>query len=542
MDANLLVAVGGVGLFLLGMAIMTEGLTGAVGGPMRRLLTSFTQTPAKGAVFGALTTAVLQSSSATTVTTVGLVGAGLLTFPQALGILFGANIGTTITGWFVAVIGFKLKLGLAMMPLILVGVILRLFGNDRLRHVGWALTGFALLFVGIDAMKSGLVSFEGIVTPSSFPEDTLFGRIQLVLLGIVITVITQSSSAGVAAALVALSAGTISLPQAAAMVIGMDIGTTFTAALATVGGSVAARRTGYAHVVYNVFTGLFAFLLLGPYLSFAQQFLGNDVTGGDQIMLVAFHSTFNILGVVLVLPFAQAFGSLIIRLAPERDPSLTRRLDNRLLYDPASAIDSAAATVVEIAQHATASVSDLVDRSRSFAERGTTVRLAAIEEAVKAIYSFNEQIPTERSRKDLYDRSISVFHALDHIERVVHRCRQATRIRSLQTDHRLRRLSGLICSELRAINWDDLPASRDRLDRLRVLMRRQRRSYRQRLIERAIAHDLDAREIAHQLDVIRWLHRVTYHCWRIIHHVRIATSIDTSPSRREEALLDVRND
>lgn len=542
MNADLIVAIGGVGLFLLGMTVMTEGLTGAVGAAMRRLLTTFTRTPATGALFGALTTTVVQSSSATTVTAVGLVGAGLLTFPQALGILFGANIGTTMTGWLVAIIGFKLQLGLVVMPLIFIGVLLRLFGNERLRHVGMALAGFALLFVGIDAMKDGMAQFQGILSPASFPQDTFIGRIQLVLLGMLITVVTQSSSAGVAAALVALGAGTISLPQAAAMVIGMDVGTTFTAALATIGGSVAARRTGYAHVVYNVLTAMLAFVLLGPYLTVILPFFSDGADGGSQVALVSFHSMFNVLGVVLVLPFAHAFGRLIVRLVPERDPTLVRRLDDRLLADPASAIDAAAATVRDIAELTTSSVADLVDPRGSMVDHGHAARLDAIEEAIEATRSFIDQVATDRLHKEVHHRAIAIFHALDHLDRVLQRCRQSSRTGRLAADHRLRRLSGLLRTELMTLAWDDLVAGRDRLDRFRALMRRQRRSYRQRCIETGIATDLDAQEIVLQLDAVRWLHRVAYHFWRIIHHVNLAEGDGNTPQQGREAVFDIGND
>ena len=148
MEFELLRVVGGIGLFLLGMVVMTEGLRELAGNAPQRLLARFTKTPLRGAAAGALAIAVVQSSSATTVTAVGFVGAGFLTFPQGIGIVVGANIGTTATGWLVAILGFKLKLGLIVLPLVLLGVLIRLFRRTRLRHFGWALAGFSLLFIG----------------------------------------------------------------------------------------------------------------------------------------------------------------------------------------------------------------------------------------------------------------------------------------------------------------------------------------------------------------------------------------------------------
>jgi phosphate:Na+ symporter len=200
---------GGVGLFLLGMLVLTGGLRGLAGDALRRLLARFTRSPVSGAIAGAVTTAVIQSSSATTVTAVGFVGAGLLSFPQALGIVFGANIGTTVTGWLVAILGFKLELATIAPPLLVAGVLLRLFASGTARQAGWALAGFSLLFIGIDALQQGMGAFEGRVTPENFPEDSPSGRLRLVLIGVAITLVTQSSSAGVATAMVALGTGAI---------------------------------------------------------------------------------------------------------------------------------------------------------------------------------------------------------------------------------------------------------------------------------------------------------------------------------------------
>ena len=258
-----------------------------------------------GALTGAATTALIQSSSATTVATIGLVGAGLLTFPQALGVIFGANIGTTLTGWIVATLGFKVKLGLIAPVMTLAGVLLRLFARGALAEAGLGLAGFSLLFIGLDMMQAGLAALEGGVTPTVFPDDTVFGRFQLVLIGVAITLVTQSSSAGVATALVALHTGAISFYQAAALVIGMDVGTTFTAVIASLGGSTAMRRTGYAHVTYNVATGLMAFAILPVFVWATAGFLER---GGDQqLTLVAFHSLFNLIGVLAILPITGVF-------------------------------------------------------------------------------------------------------------------------------------------------------------------------------------------------------------------------------------------
>jgi phosphate:Na+ symporter len=172
---GVLLCLGGLGLFLLGMVVLTEGLRALAGRALRRVLSRFTRSPRSGAMTGALTTAVVQSSSAITVATVGFVGAGLLTFPQALGIVLGANIGTTVTGWLVALLGFKLELGTAALPIVLVGVLIRLFTKGRPSAAGFAIAGFGLIFVGISLLQQGMGGFVGVITPDSFPPDTWSG-------------------------------------------------------------------------------------------------------------------------------------------------------------------------------------------------------------------------------------------------------------------------------------------------------------------------------------------------------------------------------
>lgn len=531
MGADILLVPGGLGLFLLGMVVLTEGLRLLAGGALRRLLARFTKTPLRAVVAGSLATAIVQSSSATTVTAVGFVGAGLLTFPQGLGIVFGANIGTTITGWIVAILGFKLQLGLIVLPLVLLGVLLRLFGRGRLRAVGWALAGFGLLFVGIDAMQQGMAPFEGVVTPADFPEDTLIGRLQLLGIGVLITLVTQSSSAGVATALVALGAGTISFAQAAAMVIGMDVGTTFTAFLATLGGATAARQTGYAHVIYNVLTAIMAFFLLAPFTAFVAPWLLAGESGDAQIALVAFHSTFNAIGVLLVLPFTRPFAAMILRLVPERGPPLLRRLDRRLLGDSRVAVDGATATIGDITEE----LSDLLQAQLGFeiTDEQLEARLVRVGEALRATRDFVEEIRSDPSDRETHRRHVAVMHALDHLMRLAHRCGQTTRITGLAGAPRLRRLAGVLQGAVArygpTLKGQQAPGQQEAaayFDRLRQLYGDQRHLYRQRTVAAAARQQIATATALARLDSVRWLHRVAYHLWRILYHLDCASQED----------------
>jgi phosphate:Na+ symporter len=417
--SSALQVLGGLGLFLLGMSLMTDGLKALAGGSLRRALARFTRSPTTGAMTGAVTTALVQSSSITVITAVGFVGAKLLTFPQALGVIFGANIGTTLTGWIVALVGFKLALDDAMLPIVFVGALLHLFGRDRLGKVGYALAGFGLVFVGITMLQSGMAAAEHLVSPQTFPSDTFTGRLQLVLIGGLITLVTQSSSAGVATAIAAVSAGAISFPQAAAMVIGMDVGTTVTAALATIGGNASVRRTGLAHVVYNVLTGIVAFALLSPYTWVLNAIDPTLLTGDPELSLVGYHTFFNGLGVVLVLPFAGRFARLVEKLFPEDESELLRHLSKRLRKDAFLALVAVRSTIIEISLRLFDGLDPLL---RVGDNEKLREMLPEIKAALRAVDNYLSEVQTSKQLGMTNDAHLAVLHALDHLKLLVVLC------------------------------------------------------------------------------------------------------------------------
>ncbi|MBK8458619.1 MAG: Na/Pi cotransporter family protein [Phyllobacteriaceae bacterium] len=509
MTGTILAAFGGIGLILLGMTIMTEGLRALAGDSLRRVLSRFTRNAFTGALTGAAITAAMQSSTAVTVTTVGLVGGGVLTFLQALGVIFGANVGTTVTGWLVAVLGFKFDLQTAMLPAVFAGALLRRYGRGKLAQAGFALAGFGLLFMGLGTLKDGLAGLEGLVTPDSLPDDGWTGRAMLMAIGAAMTVITQSSSAGVAAALVALHGGTIALPQAAALVIGMDVGTTASAALATLGGSTAMRRTGYAHVVLNLMTGIAAYLALDPLLDLARWISGD----GGALALVAFHTGFNVAGVLLLLPFAGHFARLIERLVPERGPPLTVALDERLLSEPASAVDAAMMALKRIAMAQAELLADYLDRGAPVPGRGLYAPVGAALEAARL---YIDRIGASGQDGRIHARHRAAMHALDHMLRLHNRLGQGPRIAALDEDAKLRRMASMLAAMARrAVDTDVFAPHAARLGRLRALYLSKRDAFRATTIE-AAAHDLIATDAAIlRLDAMRWLDRVAYHLWRI---------------------------
>jgi phosphate:Na+ symporter len=518
----LIQAIGGLGLFLLGMIILQEGLRTLAGNAMRRTLIHFTRSPLSGVATGATTTALLQSSSATTVAAVGFVGAGLMTFPAALGIIFGANVGTTITGWLVVLLGFKLKLGMLMLPVILFGAILKLFAGGRSAALGYALAGFGLIFVGIDFLQQGMSVFDGIISPAVLPPDTLIGRLQLVLLGIVATIITQSSSAGVATTLTLLFSSMINFHQAAALVIGMDIGTTVTAAMAAIGGTTGARRTGFSHVIYNLITGSFALLLITPYVFTWESLAPGQIQAQGEIALVAFHSLFNILGVIIVLPFTRQFAALLKTLVPDREPAWTVELDNSLLDTPRLAMDAAQAAITGILPVLLGHVYAILHE-----KTGQRTDLARLQQALDSIEAYLDSIHLDASKGSDHERLLALLHALDHMQRLHERCEEeedrAITVRRMSLLAELhRKLTLAIDVILTDISNNDWRRSQQHATSARDTIESQREQLRAVIVTATAKGELSVPESTSRLQAIRWLLRVSQHIARITLHLEQA--------------------
>ena len=265
-----LTLLGAMGMFLYGMNLMSAGLQKAAGSKMRSFLTAMTSNSFKGVMSGLGITAVIQSSSATTVMTVGFVNAGLLTLSQAVGVIMGANIGTTITAWMVSLLGFKADISLFAVPLMAVGFILSLSKRDKRRHISELIVGFSLLFLGLSLMKESVPDLRETPEVLAFIQNWTsygFGSVLIFLVfGTVLTLVLQSSSATMALTLIMVNMGWIPFEMGAAMVLGENIGTTITANIAAAVGSVNARRAALAHTFFNVFGVCWALALFKPLL------------------------------------------------------------------------------------------------------------------------------------------------------------------------------------------------------------------------------------------------------------------------------------
>lgn len=338
---------GGLGLFLLGMTMMTDGLRLAAGPALERILGWATRTRWQALGSGVLVTALVQSSSAVTVAAIGFVNAGLLGLSPALWVLFGANVGTTMTGWIVAMLGLKFKIDALALPLIGVGVLLRLTGvGQRRGALGSALAGFGLLFLGIALLQQ---AFGGLADTVSLPQgEGLLAVLAQLGVGVLMTVLMQSSSASMVIALTAAQGGLLSAQGAAAVVIGANVGTTVTALLAAVAATPNARRAASAHVIFNAVTAAVALALL-PWLVDTLDLLAQalEVQTDPATRLALFHTAFNVLGVALMWPVADRLTRwLQARFrAREDDEAQPRHLDDTVLPVPQLAVEALAREV-----------------------------------------------------------------------------------------------------------------------------------------------------------------------------------------------------
>lgn len=332
---------GGLGLFLLGVSMITDGLKLAAGAALRDILGRSTRTTWTGIRSGFMLSSLVQSSSAVTIATIGFVNAGLLGIHQALGIVLGATIGTTTTGWLVALVGFQFKISTFAMPMIGAGMIMRLAGaSSRTGAFGEALAGFGLFFVAIDFLKTAFEGVASSVEIASLSPDGFSGMLLFVLVGMVMTMLTQSSSATIAIALTALSGGLLTFPAGAAMVIGATVGTTSTSALAVIGATPNAKRVAAGHVCINSFSAMVGVAIL-PVVLWAST---HDTWIHDYpaLAIAFFHTSLNLLGVLLMRPFIGRLGRFLERrfISTAEELGRPQYLDSNVMASPSLAMDA----------------------------------------------------------------------------------------------------------------------------------------------------------------------------------------------------------
>ena len=330
---------GAMGMFLYGMNLMSSGLQKAAGDKLRGFLSAMTSNPFKRVMTGVGITALIQSSSATTVMVVSFVNAGLLTLVQAIGVIMGANIGTTITAWMVSLLGFKADISILAVPLMLLGFLFSNSKKNQHKNIGELIVGFSLLFLGLSFMKESVPDLKQTPEVLEFVKQWSgygFWSVLIFLgIGTILTLILQSSSATMAITLIMLSMGWIPFPMACAMVLGENIGTTITANIAASIGNPSAKRAALSHTIFNVFGVIWALILFRPFLSLVGKIIellgfpnpaaaGFSVTEPDGATgtaalygLSMLHTLFNLINTIILVWFTGLIAKIVTKLVKE---------------------------------------------------------------------------------------------------------------------------------------------------------------------------------------------------------------------------------
>ena len=335
----------GVAILLFGMIMLEEGFRVFAKGPLQDILKKATNKLWKSIGVGAFITALLQSSSLVSVITISFISAGLISLSGGIGLIFGANIGTTATAWLVAGFGLKIKISTLAMPMLIFGIIFSFQKKQSLKGIGNVLAGLGFFFLGIHYMKEGFDIFKQHIDLTQYAVPGFLGVVIYTIIGIIITTILQSSSATMALILTALSAGQIEYENALALAIGANVGTTITAILGSLSSNVSGRRLAGAHFIFNIVTGIVALVLIYPlanlvnYLSDLFGIAATDYT----LKLAMFHTIFNILGVIIMIPFIGKLETFLLRFFKERvdkDIDEPKFLNEAVLEFPGTALTS----------------------------------------------------------------------------------------------------------------------------------------------------------------------------------------------------------
>ncbi|MBZ4653231.1 MAG: Na/Pi-cotransporter [Peptococcaceae bacterium] len=449
----LFLSLGGLAFFLFGIKYMSDGLQSVAGDKMRTFLEKGTKTPLRGVITGTLVTALIQSSSGTTVLTVGLVNAGLLSLRQAIGIIMGANIGTTVTAYL---IGFKL--GDYALPIAVVGTILLFFSkNKRLNTIGQVLFGFALLFYGMEVMGKGLKPLKNmpffINAMTNIENMPVLG----VLVGTVFTGIVQSSSATIGILQELANQGAVTYHQAVPILFGDNIGTTITALLAAIGTSITARRAALTHFMFNVL-GTVIFLplfLVGIFPEIVRMFTdyiyilipgfeGTWETLNIKMQIAQTHGVFNVSNTIIHLPFVSVLAAIVTKLIPGEDKTLEfgpKYLEPRLLGNPSVALSQAGREVLRMGMLAKESFSHAVTYFFTGLENEAKQSLQLeeiIDDLENKITEYIVKISEKKMSTEESNQAYIYIQAVNDIERVGDHTENIVELTKAGIDHGIR--------------------------------------------------------------------------------------------------------
>ena len=347
---NIFSLVGSLALFLFGMKTMSEGLEKFAGNRLRSILAAMTKNRAMGVLTGILITALIQSSSATTVMVVSFVNAGLMTLAQSIGVIMGANIGTTVTAWIISAVGFKVNIAAFAIPMLAIGMPLIFSSKGNRKSLGEFVFGFSFLFMGLSFLQEAATAMNigdivaGLL--ANVPQDSFLTIILFVIVGALVTMIVQASAATMAITLMlfGMNIPGFGFEQAAALAMGQNIGTTITAFMASLTANTQARRAAMAHMFFNVF-GVAVFLaVFYPACNAVSWFVDSIMGGGNDLFkLSAFHTAFNIINTLLLIGFVHQIEMLVCRMLPTKEQDE----DYRLLFISGGLLSTAELSIIE---------------------------------------------------------------------------------------------------------------------------------------------------------------------------------------------------
>ncbi|MCP4075844.1 MAG: Na/Pi cotransporter family protein [Gammaproteobacteria bacterium] len=346
----------GVAVFLFGMLFLEQGFQFFTGGVLERILQRTTSSIWKSLSFGVVSTTLMQSSSLVSVITISFLGAGLIDLAAGVGIIFGANLGTTTGAWLIAGFGMKVKISAYAMPMLVIGIVLVFQKSKSLKGIGYILAGLGFLFLGIHFMKEGFEAFRDTIDLTQFAVSGYSGILLFTLLGIAATVIMQSSHATLVIIITALSVGQITYENGLALAIGANVGTTITAILGSMSSNIQGKRLAFAHLIFNMTTGAIAIAFIYQLVE-AVEVLSNAL-GIDEdnytLKLAVFHTIFNFIGVIAMLPFINKLVNFLMRAMPEKmiPKDKSRYLNDSSLEVPDVAIEAVRKEIIHLYDNA----------------------------------------------------------------------------------------------------------------------------------------------------------------------------------------------
>ncbi|TSI06679.1 Na/Pi cotransporter family protein [Lysinibacillus sp. BW-2-10] len=516
---------GGIGIFLIGMSMLTNGLKEIAGEALKKWLNKITRGTFSSLFTGLFMTIIMQSSTATTLLTVGFVSAGLISFVQSIGVIIGANIGSTSTGWIISLLGFKISLQAMALPIIGVGAFMQLIAPYNIKKFGSVLVGFGLLFLGIDLLQQGMNSAQELISFDSFKTDSIWSIFLLIIIGIVMTIIMQASSAAMAATLAALFSGAIDYEQAAYLVIGQNIGTTATAIFASIGSSIAAKRTATTHLLFNVITAIIVTIFF-KYILQLTEAISIWMTGtmDETLGLAMFHTLFSIIGAILFLPFIKPFARLLEKLLPEKENALTRNLDANLVSVPAAALEVSYTTLVQLMKQLTNALLEFLQTKK--VTPNFEKKVAEVEEAVEITRQFLDSVQSNSSK--IRNKHIDILHTLDHVSRLIKVFREQQKFEAVTLHESIMNQVQDTMSEVEKLldQKEKIVEIENTFEQISQKMALERKRRRNEYFERTVVNETQLDVAVSKVESILWIDRLVYHYWRATARMSMFTSTE----------------